>query len=234
MNGQVLKMIDFLLFSACDRLSESNWSAAAGYPGGVLQQWTAPYNATANGGAATAAASNNNNNNNNHSASSLVSSTPPGVGVATASQPSRVVVIHRDERGFGFVVAGDNPVFVQTVREGTASAMGLRRAAGQKSQPHATGRRSSDSLIFSAHALFSPFRSFIGYDDRIHQSTHDDKLFIYFVHFFSLVNAFNLQFRPFGSPPIFFFPFSFRFAGGAAERAGIVKDDIIIKVFNVH
>ena len=178
MNGQVLKMIDFLLFSACDRLSESNWSAAAGYPGGVLQQWTAPYNATANGGAATAAASNNNNNN-NHSASSLVSSTPPGVGVATASQPSRVVVIHRDERGFGFVVAGDNPVFVQTVREGTASAMGLRRAAGQKSQPHATGRRSSDSLIFSAHALFSPFRSFIGYDDRIHQSTHDDKLFIY-------------------------------------------------------
>jgi hypothetical protein len=120
MNGQVLKMIDFLLFSACDRLSESHWSASAGYPGGVLQQWTAPYNATvANGGAATAAASNNNNNN---SASSLVSSTPPGVGVATANQPSRVVVIHRDERGFGFVVAGDNPVFVQTVREGTASA----------------------------------------------------------------------------------------------------------------
>ncbi len=31
---------------------------------------------------------------------------------------SRVVVIHRDDRGFGFVVAGDNPVFVQTVREG--------------------------------------------------------------------------------------------------------------------
>ena len=35
---------------------------------------------------------------------------------------SRVVVIHRDDRGFGFVVAGDNPVFVQTVREGNKTS----------------------------------------------------------------------------------------------------------------
>lgn len=27
------------------------------------------------------------------------------------------VIVHRDERGYGFTVTGDNPVYVQTVKE---------------------------------------------------------------------------------------------------------------------
>lgn len=33
----------------------------------------------------------------------------------------RCVIIQRDENGFGLTVSGDNPVFVQTVRENGAA-----------------------------------------------------------------------------------------------------------------
>ena len=89
-----------------DRLNESNWS---GYQGGGSNsnssgagpqlQWASAYGST----------SVNNGN--------LVSA------AAAANSNSRVVVIHRDDRGFGFVVAGDNPVFVQTVREGKSRSV---------------------------------------------------------------------------------------------------------------
>ena len=83
-----------MLFSFQTRLNEPNWS---GFQDGSAQ-WPlagSPYGSGAK------------------SVNGVVSES--GVG-----SPSRVVVIHRDERGFGFVVAGDNPVFVQTVREGKA------------------------------------------------------------------------------------------------------------------
>lgn len=85
------------------RLNESNWSSTGGGGGGYQSvggggalQWTAGGGGgyTSNGGGQN----------------------PSNVG---SNSQSRVVVIHRDERGFGFVVAGDNPVFVQTVREGS-------------------------------------------------------------------------------------------------------------------
>ena len=93
-------------FSCChDRLNEPNWSGYQGGGGvgnnsnstGPQLQWASAYGST----------SINNGN--------LVSA------AAAANSNSRVVVIHRDDRGFGFVVAGDNPVFVQTVREGTVA-----------------------------------------------------------------------------------------------------------------
>lgn len=81
-------MYFFIIFSFLCARLSESNWSAAGYPGGVLQ-WAASYTG--------------------NSSSS---------GGPSAIQQSRVVVIHRDERGFGFVVAGDNPVFVQTVREG--------------------------------------------------------------------------------------------------------------------
>lgn len=77
------------------RLNEPNWS---GFQGGAPQlQWGPPsqYSPSSVNGALIG--SNNAHHSNPH---------------------QRVVVINRDDRGFGFVVAGDNPVFVQTVREG--------------------------------------------------------------------------------------------------------------------
>ena len=37
------------------------------------------------------------------------------------SSPPRVLEIIKDSKGFGFVVAGDKPVFIQSVREGGAA-----------------------------------------------------------------------------------------------------------------
>lgn len=84
------------MFSCRSRLNEPNWS---GFQGSAPQlQWVQPsqYGVSSVNGGLIGSSSN-----------------------AGHSNPhSRVVVINRDDRGFGFVVAGDNPVFVQTVREG--------------------------------------------------------------------------------------------------------------------
>ena len=79
-------------FLCLPRLNEPNWS---GFQEGS-PQWSSPISAYASG------------------AASVNGGLIGGSGVS----PARVVVIYRDDRGFGFVVAGDNPVFVQTVREG--------------------------------------------------------------------------------------------------------------------
>ncbi|XP_046445840.1 uncharacterized protein LOC124195459 isoform X10 [Daphnia pulex] len=97
--------MDNTLTSLEERLNEPNWS---GFQGGAPQlQWIpAPsqYGTSSINGGLIGGSSNNSSNNASHS-----------------NPPSRVVVINRDDRGFGFVVAGDNPVFVQTVREGGAA-----------------------------------------------------------------------------------------------------------------
>ncbi|XP_059352052.1 rho guanine nucleotide exchange factor 11-like [Daphnia carinata] len=91
--------MDNTLASLEERLNEPNWS---GFQGGAPQlvQWGTPSQygtSSVNGG--------------------LIGSS----NVGHSNPHSRVVVINRDDRGFGFVVAGDNPVFVQTVREGGAA-----------------------------------------------------------------------------------------------------------------
>ncbi|XP_045025999.1 uncharacterized protein LOC116915602 isoform X3 [Daphnia magna] len=96
--------MDNTLTSLEERLNEPNWS---GFQGGApqLQWFTSPSQygtSSINGG--------------------LISGSSNSSNIASHSNPqSRVVVINRDDRGFGFVVAGDNPVFVQTVREGGAA-----------------------------------------------------------------------------------------------------------------
>ena len=40
----------------------------------------------------------------------------------------RCVIIQRDENGFGLTVSGDNPVFVQMVKEGEPPQMDLKLA----------------------------------------------------------------------------------------------------------
>ena len=30
----------------------------------------------------------------------------------------KIIIVHRDENGYGLTVSGDNPVFVQSVKEG--------------------------------------------------------------------------------------------------------------------
>ena len=93
--NNIPKMFSLSLLS---RLNEPNWS---GFQGGAPQlQWGTPSQygtSSVNGG--------------------LIGSSNAG----HSNPHSRVVVINRDDRGFGFVVAGDNPVFVQTVREGNDS-----------------------------------------------------------------------------------------------------------------
>ncbi|KZS08498.1 putative Rho guanine nucleotide exchange factor [Daphnia magna] len=100
--------MDNTLTSLEERLNEPNWS---GFQGGApqLQWFTSPSQygtSSINGG--------------------LISGSSNSSNIASHSNPqSRVVVINRDDRGFGFVVAGDNPVFVQTVREAGGSSVAL-------------------------------------------------------------------------------------------------------------
>lgn len=42
----------------------------------------------------------------------------PVPNLSSAGLVQRCVVIQRDENGFGLTVSGDNPVFVQSVKEG--------------------------------------------------------------------------------------------------------------------
>lgn len=42
----------------------------------------------------------------------------PFLHLSYAGLVQRCVVIQRDENGFGLTVSGDNPVFVQSVKEG--------------------------------------------------------------------------------------------------------------------
>ena len=41
----------------------------------------------------------------------------------TGSFVQRCVVLHRDEKGYGLTVSGDNPVFVQDVKESECVAL---------------------------------------------------------------------------------------------------------------
>ncbi|XP_039279267.1 delphilin-like isoform X2 [Nilaparvata lugens] len=44
-----------------------------------------------------------------------------GSGGGTASLPHTKIVVHKDEKGYGMKVSGDNPVYVQSVKEGGAA-----------------------------------------------------------------------------------------------------------------
>lgn len=44
----------------------------------------------------------------------------------------RCVIIQKDENGFGLTVSGDNPVFVQLVREGEAHNLHFANMKGKK------------------------------------------------------------------------------------------------------
>ena len=195
-----------LFFSASSpRLNEPNWS---GFQGGAPQlQWlTAPsqYGTSSINGGLIGGSSNNISNNAGHS-----------------NQHSRVVVINRDERGFGFVVAGDNPVFVQTVREGSSNTFFL-------SFPSAPAGVFLATMLSMTYFFISPSLFYLSLLMFPH---------LFILHFRMIIG--RIWFHSFVFVLLSFFWFSlvslplfFMFIGGAAERAGIFKDDIIIKVFS--
>lgn len=48
------------------------------------------------------------------------------LSVSLAGLVQRCVIIQKDENGFGLTVSGDNPVFVQLVKEGKAESQTLK------------------------------------------------------------------------------------------------------------
>jgi len=58
------------------------------------------------------------------------------------SSPPRVLEIIKDSKGFGFVVAGDKPVFIQSVREGKCNILNAIFSIKHRKNNKGTGCKS--------------------------------------------------------------------------------------------